>query len=45
MPKVSASMLSADFSILKEEITKLEEAGTDCIHVDVIDGIVVPNIV
>lgn len=38
MPKISASILSADFSILKEEIMKLEKVGADYIHVDVIDG-------
>ncbi|CAG7588588.1 Ribulose-phosphate 3-epimerase [Hyalomma marginatum] len=37
MPKISASILSADFSILKDEIMKLEEAGADYITVDVMD--------
>ncbi|MDJ1407091.1 MAG: hypothetical protein MRQ13_01640 [Candidatus Midichloria sp.] len=31
MPKISASILSADFSILKDEIMKLEEAGAEII--------------
>ncbi|AEI89405.1 MAG: Putative phosphate binding protein [Candidatus Midichloria mitochondrii] len=39
MPKISASILSANFSILKEEIMKLKKAGADYIHVDVMDGI------
>ena len=42
--KISPSILSADFSILGDEIKSLEQAGADLIHVDVMDGHFVQNI-
>ena len=44
MPIIAPSILAADFANLEREVTMINESMADWIHVDVMDGVFVPNI-
>ena len=44
MIKIAASILSADFNNLKTDVVNAITAGSDLIHLDIMDGVFVPNI-
>jgi ribulose-phosphate 3-epimerase len=42
--KIAPSIIAADFSKLPEEIQQMEQAGVEILHLDIMDGVFVPNL-